>query len=49
MLLFKTSHKIDEKDGEEFDFEIQSQDYEMAIVVRKFLNIYRKRGRFKNR
>ena len=46
---FQTSHKIEEEDDKDLDFETKSQDNEMALVVRKFLNMYRKRGKFKGR
>ena len=40
---FWTSYKINEEDGEDSNFEIKSQDNEMALVARKILNMYRKR------
>ena len=46
---FQASHKLEEEDDEDPNFEIKSQNDEMALVTRKFLNMYRKRGGFKNR
>ena len=47
VIAFQNSHKIEKEDGEDSNFEIKSQDDEMELVARKFLNMYRKRGGFK--
>ena len=46
---FQTSHKMQEEDEEDFDFEIKSQDNEMVIIAKKILNMYKKRNGFRNR
>ena len=49
IIAFQTSYKIEDDDDKDLNFEIKSQDDEMALIARKFLNMYRKRGGFKNK
>ena len=46
---FQASHKLEEEDEEDLDFENKSQDDKMALVTKNFLNMYKKRSGFRNR
>ena len=48
-MCFSSLYKLEKEDDMDLDFEIKSQDDEMVLATRKFLNMYRKKGGFKDR
>ena len=46
---FQASCKLEKEDNKDLDFQIKSPDDEVALVVRKFLNMYKNREGFKGR